>query len=455
MPKIDTPSAVAPLTDQDFAGRMARAAPFESAPRLAVGVSGGPDSLALTLLADRWARQRGGAVLALTVDHGLRAEAAAEAAQVGAWLGARGIRHRVLAWSGHERRGLQAGGLQAAARAARRNILTSHCRGEGILHLLLAHHQDDQAETLVMRLAADSGPDGLSGMAAVAETAELRVLRPLLEVPRARLAATLEALGQPWIEDPSNRDPRFSRTRIRSLSAGSAAVAAPALGFGRERARRDLDVAEVLARSTEIYPEGWALVASDGLAAAPPAIARRALARILMCIGGGDYAPRADRLDALLAAIRAGGLAGGRTLAGCRLVPRRQGLMVVREAAAVAADQPVAAPGPYIWDGRFCVAVAGAAVPPGTVLRALGEDGWRAVAAELGSRAKPLRSLMLPPVRATLPALCDLDGVAHVPHLTYRRQGVDPDSVKVVSVSFRPRHALAGAGFASVADRRQ
>lgn len=449
----DAAAAAAPLTDQDFAERMVRAAPFESAPCLAVGVSGGPDSLALTLLADRWARQRGGTVLGLTVDHGLRAEAAAEAAQVGAWLGARGIRHRILVWPGHERRGRHAGGLQAAARVARRDILTTHCRSEGILHLLLAHHQDDQAETLVMRLAADSGPDGLSGMAAVIETAGLRVLRPLLDVPRARLAATLKALGQPWIEDPSNCDPRFSRTRIRALTAGSAAVAAPALGFGRERARRDLDVAEVLARSTAIYPEGWALVASDGLAAAPPAIARRALARILMCVGGDDYAPRTDRLDALLEAIRTGGLAGGRTLAGCRLVPRRQGLVVVREAAAIAADQPVAGPGRYTWDGRFCIAVEGATVPPGTVLRALGEDGWRAVAAELGSRGKSLRSQVLPPARATLPALCDLDGVAGVPHLTYRRQGVDPDSVKVVSVYFRPRHALAGAGFANVADR--
>jgi tRNA(Ile)-lysidine synthase len=438
---------------------MARAAPFEGAPRLAVGVSGGADSLALTLLADRWARQRGGTLLALTVDHGLRAAAAAEAAQVGAWLGARGIPHRILTWAGPKPDPVLKTGLQAAARAARRGILLDQCRAEGILHLLLAHHQDDQAETLVMRAAADSGPDGLAGMAAIVETRSLRVLRPLLDVPRARLAATLAGLDQAWIEDPSNRDPRFTRVRIRSLTAGDRAIAAPASRFGRERAARDVETAALLARSTAVHPEGWALVAADVLSAANSVIGRRALARILMCVGGGDYPPRSDGLEELWAAISAGRLAGGRTLAGCRLVPRRPGLkngglLVVREAAAIGADVPVAGPGCYEWDGRFQLRVEGT-VRPGTVLRALGEGGWRTVTAALVSGPKPLRSLVLPPVRATLPALCDLDGVADVPHLTYRRQGVDPDSVKVVSVSFRPRHALAGAGFASVADRRQ
>ncbi|HTY66379.1 MAG TPA: tRNA lysidine(34) synthetase TilS [Alphaproteobacteria bacterium] len=433
---------------------MARLGPFEAAPRLAVGVSGGADSLALTVLADRWARRHGGTVLALTVDHGLRAAAGAEAAQVGAWLAARGIAHRILAWAGPKPRQ----GLQAAARAARRGILLGHCSSEGILHLLLAHHEDDQAETLVMRVAADSGLDGLAGMAGVVETRHVRVLRPLLAVPRARLAATLLDLAQPWIEDPSNRDPRFSRARLRALAAGGRDVAAPALRFGGERALRECAVAELLARTTALYREGWACVAAEALSAAAPSIARRALARILMCVGGDAYPPRSAALDDMFAAIGRGGLAGGRTLAGCRLIPRgprlvHGGLLVVREAAAIGAAVPVGGPGWYEWDGRFQLRVEGR-VAPGTVLRALGDDGWRAVAAELGSAAKLLRSLVLPPVRATLPALCDLDGVVAVPHLTYRRQGVDPDSVKVVSVNFRPRHALAGAGFASVADRR-
>lgn len=434
---------------------MAPFAPFESAPRLAVAVSGGSDSLALTLLADRWATRRGGDIVALTVDHGLRPEAAAEAAQVGAWLAGRGIRHRVLVWEGAKPgHGLKRAGLQAAARAARRDLLAAECRRAGILHLLLGHHQDDQAETLVMRLAADSGPDGLAGMAACVESADLRLLRPLLAVPRARLAASLAALGQSWIEDPSNRDPRFSRARLRSLAAGTAAVAAPAAGFGRERAGRDGQVADLLARCVAVYPEGWASVAPDLLATAPPAIGRRALARLLMCVGGAAYPPRTERLERIYAAICGGPLAGGRTIAGCRLVPRRGGLLVVREEAAIGAERAVLGPGRAVWDGRFDLSLTGLTAPPGAVLRALGEAGWREVAPHL----KSLGSLSLPPlVRASLPTLYDLDGVVEVPHLTYRRHGVDPDSVKVVSVNFRPRYALAGAGFASVspADRRQ
>ncbi|MGE0725158.1 MAG: tRNA lysidine(34) synthetase TilS, partial [Alphaproteobacteria bacterium] len=135
---------------------MARLGPWERSPRLAVAVSGGPDSLALTLLADGWARARGGAVLALTVDHGLRPEAAAEAATVAAWLGARGIAHATLEWSGPR----PMAAIQAAARAARLDLLAAACREAGILHLLLAHHRQDQAETASLRGARGSGTDG-------------------------------------------------------------------------------------------------------------------------------------------------------------------------------------------------------------------------------------------------------------------------------------------------------
>jgi tRNA(Ile)-lysidine synthase len=422
---------------------MVALAPFERAPRLAVGVSGGPDSLALTLLADRWARRRGGSVVGLTVDHGLRAEATAEAARVGMWLAGRGIRHHILPWRGPK----PSRGLQATARAARRELLTSFCRADAILHLLLAHQQDDQAETLVMRLAADSGLDGLAGIARVAETPDLRILRPVLDVPRTRLAATLRAANQPWIEDPANRDPRFSRSRVRSLIATGLAIAAPAARFARARAEREAGVAAGLAGAVALYPEGWAVLAPAVLAAAPLEIGRRMLARVLMCVGAQAYPPRRARLDPLYDAICGGALAGGRTLAGCRLVPVRRGLVIARELAAVGPEQPVAAAGHYVWDERFRLRLAGRRAAPATRLRALGEAGW----AEIVGRANSLRSLPLPPVvRATLPALYDLDGVAEVPHLTYRREGLDPDSVTVMSAGFRPRHILAGAGFAGL-----
>ena len=124
---------------KEFAQAMAAFDPFEAKPRLAVAVSGGADSLALTLLADRWAKARGGEVLALTVDHGLRDAAAGEARQVAKWLRARQVPHRVLRWQGRKPKT----GIQAAARDVRYGLLMERCGKEGILHLLLAHHRED------------------------------------------------------------------------------------------------------------------------------------------------------------------------------------------------------------------------------------------------------------------------------------------------------------------------
>ncbi|MCP5371685.1 MAG: tRNA lysidine(34) synthetase TilS [Hyphomicrobiales bacterium] len=212
----------APLDGDAFAALMAGLGPFEPAPHLAVALSGGADSLALTLLADAWARERRGRVTALTVDHGLRPDSGAEARTVAAWMAARGIAHQVLPWTGPK----PAAGVQAAARTARLALLAGRCRELGILHLLLAHHLDDQAETVLMRLGRGSGPDGLAAMAPVLAAAETRLLRPLLTVPGARLRALLAAAGQGWIEDPSNADTRFERVRLRRRLAQRRATGA-------------------------------------------------------------------------------------------------------------------------------------------------------------------------------------------------------------------------------------
>src|SRR5438445_7778340 len=141
---------------------MAPFGPFEASPVVAVAVSGGRDSLALALLAQDWTRARGGSVIGLVVDHGLRAEAAAEAAATLCVLSQQGIDGAILHWSGVK----PSSGLQEAARVARYRLLRDECRRRGILHLLLGHHADDQAETVAMRAARRSGPDGLAGMAA-------------------------------------------------------------------------------------------------------------------------------------------------------------------------------------------------------------------------------------------------------------------------------------------------
>jgi tRNA(Ile)-lysidine synthase len=254
----DTDAAAgAPLTGDEFARLLAPLGPFEPAPHLAVAVSGGADSLALALLADFWARERGGSVTALTVDHRLRPGSTDEAERVRAWLSARGIAHRILTWLGP----YPLTDLQAAARAARYRLLADWCRDAGVLHLLIAHHRDDQAETLLLRLGRGSGAAGLAGMAALVEQPDCRLLRPFLSVPPARLRATLDALDQPWIEDPSNRNPVFARVRLRvarqmldGLGLSPARLADTAGHLGRARAALEAATDALLAKDARRVP---------------------------------------------------------------------------------------------------------------------------------------------------------------------------------------------------------
>ncbi len=219
--------------------------PFEPTPRIAAAVSGGADSMALALLADAWARERGGSLLALVVDHGLRAESRNEAAAAAARLGSLGIATQLLTIEGLSR----GPGLAERARSARFAVLAAACASAGILHLLLGHHAGDQAETLLIRSLGGSGPAGLAGMAPLVETTRLRLLRPLLAMAPARLRATLVSAGVAWIEDPSNADATALRPRLRLLrrdrdgeGAATAALLAAAVASGRSRAETGTEV---------------------------------------------------------------------------------------------------------------------------------------------------------------------------------------------------------------------
>ncbi|WP_241771179.1 tRNA lysidine(34) synthetase TilS, partial [Acidisphaera rubrifaciens] len=208
------------LTEGGFAARMARLGPFGTPPRLACGVSGGADSMALALLAASWARRRGGDLLALIVDHGLRPEAAEEARAAAARLAAQGIPSRLLTLTG-----LHAGPAKAArARDARLSALAAACAEAGRTDLLLAHHAADQAETLMMRALAASGADGLAGIAALRHLHGIRLLRPLLDVPPAALRDCLRRRGVAWSDDPSNADPAALRARLRGVAVGGVAA---------------------------------------------------------------------------------------------------------------------------------------------------------------------------------------------------------------------------------------
>lgn len=393
------PSAAdAPVGEAEFAALIGRLGPFEPEPVIAVGVSGGADSSALALLAARWAHRRGGCAVALTVDHGLRPGSRAEARAVAARLGAFGIEHHLLVWQGAKPRSA----IQQAARDARYRLLGGWCRANGVLHLLLAHHREDQAETVLQRLGAASGLDGLAAMEAVAERADLRLLRPCLGLPRVRLRATARAQGLDWVEDPSNLDTGFARVRLRALAPAlaeegldAAALAASARRLADARAALEGETACLLARHAAIHPQGYAELAQAPLAAAPPEIARRALERLLVTIGGAVYPPRGARLARLAETLGGGGSWRGRTLAGCRLDPRGEKIVIAREAARCE-QRPVSPDEALYWDGRFRIRVNAAG--GGLRIGALGDALPR-------KAREPWISAIPGPARAALPAL--------------------------------------------------
>lgn len=189
--------------------------PFKRVPVLVLAVSGGPDSIALMWLVARWrkALARGPALLAVTVDHGLRAESAREAREVKRLANKLSVPHRTVRWSGEKPKS----GVPAAARAARYRLLATVARQNRASHVLTAHTRDDQAETLMMRMLRGSGIGGLAAMAQQTEREGVLIVRPFLNVSKAQLVATLEKAKIGYADDPTNRDIRFTRPRIRAV----------------------------------------------------------------------------------------------------------------------------------------------------------------------------------------------------------------------------------------------
>ncbi len=324
---------------------------------LALGVSGGPDSIALLYLVADWSRRRNfaPALCVFTVDHGLRREAQAEAYFVKDVCVRLGIRHEILPWN-EPRPGP---GVQASARAARMDLISEAARKVGAEAIVLAHHLDDQAETFLQRLQRGSGVYGLAAMRGRDEWHGLQVVRPLLAVPKSRLIATLEAAGQDWCEDPSNEDATFSRVRWRQLM--------PALAREGLTATRLAQTAERMARAAEaldqwvdsvlemavVHPAGPVRVEIRALVQLPAEIRYRALARLVRFAGGSLYVPRLEKLeravDDLLTAT-----AHKRTLGGTVMYRQGDHLFVWRETGRLGLQTlRLEGPGEVIWDNRF------------------------------------------------------------------------------------------------------
>lgn len=347
--------------------------------RLGVAVSGGSDSTALLHLLCGIAQQTRIELFVATVDHGLRPGSAAEAQSVAALAQSWGIPHQTLTWQGWD----GSGNLQDQARRARYRLLTEWADDLGLEAIALGHTADDQAETVLMRLARSAGVSGLSGMAAERTEDGILLLRPMLSITRARLREHLTGQGIGWIDDPSNHDPRFDRIRVREAMAGLDQVGITAVGLSRvadnlAQAREALArYAQESARRHVQVHQGDLCFDRDGVSGLPEEIRRRLVVAAVAWLAGREYPPRQTAVDQAVQALLKGQTT---TLAGCHLVVDGKKTWICRELNALA---PQTTSLGDVWDRRWVVTGPDT---PGAEIRALGEegilqlDGWRAVA---------------------------------------------------------------------------
>jgi tRNA(Ile)-lysidine synthase len=440
-------SSAKPISLGEFTASLASIAQIESSPFLAVAASGGPDSLALAILADRWARERGGQICALTVDHQLRPESGDEIRRLGAWLSARAIRHEVLVWKGPKPRT----GIQEAARVARYRLLDGWCRDHACLHLMTGHHRDDQIETHLIRRRAHSGPDGLAGMSAIRELADCRLLRPLLGVPRNRLVAFLEAERQPFISDPSNLDPAFERSRLRQGDSrpagneGNSRLLGEIRALGLMRTARMHERNTLLARYVSLHPAGFAILDPAKMPEMSSEMAERLLSAVTAAIGGASYPPRHERIARLREAFGEAARRG-HTLGGCRFIRWRERILVTRELARAAPPLRLRPGERVIWDRRFEILTPRADGGPFTIGYLGGYPGLPETP-RLDRRMLQFRRAQPPRLLfPVIPAVWDEGGIAAVPHLGYGREGI----ADLPQIVFRPVTPLTQASFAVV-----
>ncbi|MBT5186833.1 MAG: tRNA lysidine(34) synthetase TilS [Kordiimonadaceae bacterium] len=353
-----------PLTSDEFHNLMA-ALNLGATKYIAVAVSGGGDSMALCLLLKAWCASEGINLTALTVDHGLRENSHTEAEQVGKWLAEVSIAHHILSWEGDK----PTTNIQDEARKARYKLMGNWCVQNNVDYLCLAHHQDDQAETFLLRLFRGSGVDGLSAMEEKADfpvngnSINFPVLcRPLLDIAKSRLMANLKIWQQDWVEDPSNQNENFTRIKIRSLlkSSNIDGLNSARLSLTSQRMRRVRSLLEDLTEKAESeyvsYHElGFATLQANFNEKLHEEISLRLLSKILQYTSGGQYAPRHNKLNSLYENLKQDTFSG-QTLLGCIVFSlSKNEFIFAREENSIDSRINVSDTELVLWDNRFFI----------------------------------------------------------------------------------------------------
>ena len=416
------------ITSESFAFSMQKLDIDGTRPKIAVAVSGGGDSLALTILMQEWVTARGGEMLTLTVDHKLRPNSSAEAEGVQKLLRARNITHDILTWEGDK----PLTHVQEMARKARYKLLLSECLKRGFPFLSIAHNLEDQIETFWMRLTHGSGLDGLSAMSSVRMTEGVSVIRPVLSFSREQLRATCLQHDIKWVEDPSNSNKKYLRPKLRAfenlLKAEGLTPDRLALTVQKlEDARQALQVMADTAFSEYVllHPEGYATLKTEKWKKSPREIQRRVLAQTLMILSPKPYQSGFEAIEQTRIDLH-NQFFTGKTLAGCEIFPGRSGdVLLARESDATEGRMRVQEG--LVWDGRFTVS----GFPTESLyIGALGEQGLCELKKNMdGSGMLPFK------VKRVLPALWHGGNLLAVPHLGYYSQSC-PARLKTGQITF-------------------
>lgn len=395
--------------------------------KIAVAVSGGADSLALTLLLKTWVQTQGGKLVALTVDHGLRPQATQEAESLQKLLQEQGIEHHILTWQGEK----PSTALQEKAREKRYDLLKAYCLEYGYDYLFLGHHQGDQNETYCMRLRQNSGVLGLACMRALSKHQTLTLVRPFLKTTKEQLQQTLKQLNREWVEDPSNQNMAFERVFWRQTLGNLTLSLDP---YQRVRNAYDDWVFRYLKAHANMCDLGYVRLDRKAFDQLPDSFQEILLSFLLQSYGVGRYLPSSKMLKGLVGKIKTPNFSAV-TAKGLRISKNKKDLLMIREHRAILDEKDVSDK-PFIWDKRFLI------TPPKNLrgrIKGIGEKGWL----QLLDTNPNFKSLDVPrSVLWSLPALWVEGGKTIHPTLNAIAEDLQSEKVRSADkiFTFKPKY---------------
>ncbi|MGI4852219.1 MAG: tRNA lysidine(34) synthetase TilS [Janthinobacterium lividum] len=438
-----------------FDNALNKLGPFESHPHLALAVSGGSDSIALAFLCQSWCARYQGQMTCLIVDHGLRTGSTQEALNVQQQLKDHQISCEILTWTGIKPKNR----LQEQARRARYTLLEEWCHQHHILNLLTGHHQDDQRETYQLRQDKNSGSLGLSGMSALIETPHVKILRPLLHFSKMQLRTFLNRQHISFVEDPSNINPKFTRSVLRQHSLNDqdkAQIHQSCRQYGQARVQTEKQINKLVSCWVSLYPEGYGTIDQTGYQNMTEEDQMSVLQRCLMTFGIGSYTPACDSLKSLTQHLKQIPFVP-QTLHGCIIFYHKKQIYITREPGQIKPVSLSHSSGTLWWDERFQIEFSN--VKCGDILAPLGAQGWSQLKQKIEFKFRIKNLKTLPAfVRFGLPSLWR-GGIClnlWLPDQNYVLMKINKDlyseftTEQVYDIHFSPRYPLTRFTFVIV-----